>query len=119
MGEFFGGREHGYGHKRGEFGQAKFSYKGDYKEGKAHGKGEMIMLENYYIGNLRRGKRFGQGCDLIDSSSAFLGPFKNDKRHGHGKLTQFRENETLPIKFDWELGTIHGLNLITDDFIKL
>ena len=77
------------------------------------------MHENYYIGNLQRGQRKGCGCDLIANSSAFLGPFKDDRRHGHGKLTNFIENETLPIKIDWGLGTIHGLNQITDDFIKL
>ena len=119
MGQFFGGNLHGYGHKLGLFGQTKFSYKGYYEEGEEHGKGEMIRQENYYIGNLQRGLRQGHGCDLINNSSVFLGCFKNDKRHGYGKLTQLNENETLPIEIDWGSGTIQGLNQITDDFIKL
>ena len=82
-GEFLAGKYHGYGHKLGEFAPAPFSYKGYYEEGKAHGKGELIMHENYYIGNLQRGQRKGYGCDLIANSSAFLGPFKDDRRHGY------------------------------------
>ena len=77
------------------------------------------MPRNYYIGNLQRGLRQGHGCDFISNSSVFLGSFKNDKRHGYGKLTQLNQNETLPIEIDWGLGTIHGLNQITEDFSKL
>ena len=90
-----------------------FSYRGFYEMGEANGKGELIMMWFYYVGDLKKGKRHGHGCDLRFNSSIFLGNFKKDKRHGYGKLTKFNEDKALPIKIDWNDGSIEGLDLIT------
>jgi len=54
-----------------------------------------VTEDDKYIGTLNGGKKDGYGKLIYKSGNLYEGEFKNDKRHGKGKITYTEYNITL------------------------
>jgi hypothetical protein len=45
-----------------------------------------------YVGDFVRGQKEGEGTIVFQNKSFYAGQWKNDRRHGKGSLTSYRES---------------------------
>lgn len=64
--------------------QAKFIYKGFFKDNDYHGKGTKTTAGSVYFGNFSQGIIQGIGLLTISESNFYLGCFKNNSKEGYG-----------------------------------
>ncbi len=75
--------------------------------GFANGQGTVQWYQNgkktsTFIGNLRNGKMHGKGKAIFSNGNIYLGNFKQDMKHGYGKLTLVKDDETIKAINSWE-----------------
>ena len=80
-----GSYDTGYGKEKGDNGEYKFTYVGDFKDGHWHGKGTITWEDgDKYVGDFKEGDRTGYGKYSWSDGDFYEGNFLNNNKHGSG-----------------------------------
>jgi hypothetical protein len=81
------------------------SYEGDINvDGQRHGKGTLVYTDGMYKGGFFKGMRHGDGTFTYIDDSMYIGSWRDDMRHGHGKW--LAPNGHLIFDGEWYEGHI-------------
>ena len=73
-----------------------------------HGNGSMVCLEgglySNYVGQWFEGQRKGRGVTMYRNNDIYSGQYENDRRHGIGTYTNYKQNFTNDL---WYSFTLH------------
>ena len=91
-------------------GQIEYCYEGEFLADKPDGFGvETQSNGNKYEGYFTKGKKGPNGTMWFTDGNVYVGEFKNDTLHGHGKLTN--TSKQMSYEGDWQANKMHGMGL--------
>ncbi|XP_058671751.1 radial spoke head 10 homolog B-like [Ammospiza nelsoni] len=112
------GLRHGYGVFRS--GTHPIFYAGFWCNGKRHGKGKIYYDQeqtSWYAGDWVNNVREGWGFRRYRSGNTYFGQWKQNLRHGHGKMIWLADNQEY--EGEWECGLQHGSGMHTWFFKRM